>query len=464
MTIKAKIILADVAVFGMVLLAVAFVVYDRARESEIAKLDSQLEVFATSFITEFEDEWENHEFPENGELQAIGVPGFPGLRVGVIDTSGKVVFSRGTLPPLDGEHLRWALANNPSFETIHVNETSFRQLIRPTETDEEAGFVLRVAAPMTEVYSRLHDLALILATAVSAALFLSVLLVYIITRFAFKPMTQMVEAAENISASSLHRRIATPPRSDEVRRLANALNEMMNRIEDAFNSQRQFVADASHELRTPLTVIYSELEYVRRDLADAKSREGIDAALSETERLSRLVDQLLLLARIDARKLVLDFQPVRLDELLADTVRLFQTQANAAEVRLDLHIEEAIEIVGDAGKLKQVFFNITDNAVKYSHPGGAVSIDLAGSGNVAMVTFRDQGQGIAAADKANIFKRFYRGTASRAEQEGSGLGLAIAKELVEAHGGKIDISGEPGAGTTVTISLPLTASRPDGAG
>ncbi len=455
MTIKAKIILADVAVFGLVLIAVALVVYDRTRESEIAKLDSQLEVFATGFITEFENEWESNEFPEENELQAVGAPGFPGVRIELIDTSGNDIFSRGSLPALNNESRRWAFAGNSLFETIRVNDTLFRQSIRPIETGETADFVLRLAAPMTELSSRLQDLTLILAVAVIAALFLSVLLVYLITRIALKPMVRMVDAAERISESSLHHRLTAPDTKDEVHRLADALNEMMSRIEDAFNSQRQFVADASHELRTPLTVIYSELEFLKRRVEDEKSREGIEAALSETERLSRLVDQLLLLARIDARKLALDVQPVRLDELLADIMKLFQAPADANNIRMELHVDEAIEIVGDAGKLKRVFLNITENALKYSPRGGQVFISLGKESGMATVTIRDQGPGIAAADRPNVFKRFYRASAARGEREGSGLGLAIAKELVEAHGGQIAIASEAGAGTTVRISLPI---------
>ncbi len=455
MTIKAKIILADMAVFGLVLVAVALAVYDRTRESEIAKLDSQLEVFATGFITEFEDEWESKDFPEENELQAVGAPGFPGVRIELIDTTGNDIFSRGSLPAINNESLQWAFAGNPIFETIRVNDTLFRQLIRPIEAQETADFVLRLAAPLTELYSRLHDLTLILVVSVTAALFLSALSVYLITRLAFKPMVRMVDTAERISASSLHHRLTTPNTRDEVRRLADALNEMMSRIEDAFNSQRQFVADASHELRTPLTVIYSELEFLKRHVEDKKSREGIDAALSETDRLSRLVDQLLLLARIDARKLVLDIQPVRLDELLIDITKMLQAPAESNNIRLELHIDEAIEIGGDAEKLRRVFLNITQNALKYSPPGGQVFISLGKEGGMATVTIRDQGPGIAAADLPNIFKRFYRASTARAEREGSGLGLAIAKELVEAHGGRITIASEPGAGTTIRINLPI---------
>ncbi len=455
MSIKVKIILANLAVFGLVLVAVAFVVYDRTRESELAKLDSQLEVFATGFITEFEDESEGHGIPDENELRMMAVPGLSGVRIELTGTFGNSIFSRGSLPALDNEGLQSAMGDKPEFETIHVNDTMFRQLIRPVETDEKTGFVLRLAAPMTELNSRLRDLILVLIVAVPAALFLSALLVYLITRLAFKPMARMVDAAERISASSLHRRLAIPGSRDEVRRLADALNEMMNRIEDAFNSQRQFVADASHELRTPLTVIYSELEFLKRRVEDEKLRDSIDAALSETDRLSRLVGQLLLLERIDRHKLVLDVQPVRLDELLIDIAKLLETLAEVGKIHLDLHVDEAIEIVGDADKLRQVFINIAENSLKFSPRGGQVLISLGKEGSKAMVTIRDQGPGIAAADMPNIFKRFYRASNARAEQEGSGLGLAIARELVEAHGGQITIASEPSVGTTVGISLPI---------
>jgi two-component system OmpR family sensor kinase len=456
MSIRLKIILANVIVFGLVLIGLALIVYDRTRESETAKLDSQLEVYATGFITEFEDEWENREFPDISELKSVTTAGLSGIRVELSDSSGNAIHLKKSLPSIDSGVLRRALAGTPVFETIPINDTNFRQLVRPVEADEKVGFVLRLAAPMIDLEDRMHDLVIILILAVPAALFLAAMSVYLITRLAFKPMTQMVDAAEQISASSLHHRLETPESRDEVQRLAEALNEMMNRIEDAFKSQRQFIADASHELRTPLTVIYSELEFLKRNMKDDDLREGIGIALEETDRLSRLVGQLLLLARIDAHKLVLDIQRVRLDELLIDCIRLLKIQAEKNNIGLNLHIDEAIETGGDAEKLKRALINVLENAIKYSPRGKQIFVSLGNEdGRTAVVTIKDQGAGIEARDLANVFKRFYRGDRARVGHDGSGLGLAITRELVEAHGGEISMESKSGTGTTVWIRLPI---------
>ncbi len=459
MTIRAKIILTNIVVFGIILIAVAMVVYDRTSEAETARIDSRLEAYASSFITEFEDEWENNEFPESDEIDNIVGGQSASIRVQLVDDSGRVLFSRGELPPLRRALLIDALHDITSRQNIVISEEKFRLFVRPVEIDEGDRFALVLAAPTAEIRERLEYLSIILLITLSGALLLSGLAVYFLTGRAFRSIAQMVETAEEISASTLHQRLHVSASRDEVQRLAIALNDMMQRIEDAFKSQRRFVADASHELRTPLTVVYSELEFLKRKIQDRDLDDSIGAALQEVDRLSHLVKQLLLLARIDARKVSIGHKSVRLDEILADSVRIQQPNATRHRVQILLQIDDVIEIEGDPEHLKRVFLNVIDNAVKYSPVGGEVTVVLSRDKATAVVTVSDQGPGIDPSETELVFTRFYRSPEARSAQDGSGLGLAIARELVEAHGGTISIGIPESGGTAVTIRLPLPSGR-----
>jgi heavy metal sensor kinase len=459
MTLRSRLIITNEIVFAVILIILAVIVYEKTRESEIAKLDSRLESFSVEFATEFEDQWEDKEFPESSEIETIADRGWKDIRIELYDTFDRMLYRRGDLPPISKEWREQALSNRVAFQNISIDGNWFRQLIRPVEADEQIGFVLAVAVPATEVEERLADLTGVLLITVVSALLLSALAVYFFTGRSFQPVNKMIDAAEKISASTLDQRVELPPVHDEVHRLAVALNAMMQRIEDAFKSQRQFVADASHELRTPLTVIYSELEFLKRRIRDQESSESLEASLKEVDRLSRLVQQLLLLARIDSRRLTLDRQVVRLDELLADCVQLQQKNATKKNVKISLHIDDVTEIEGDPELLRRAFINIIDNAVKYSPEGAEIKIDLGRDLDTAVIAVSDRGPGIKNSEIEAVFKRFYRSPHSRHEYDGSGLGLAIVRELVEAHGGTVRIANPHTGGATVEIRFPTRLSE-----
>jgi two-component system OmpR family sensor kinase len=326
----------------------------------------------------------------------------------------------------------------------------------PVPIDENFRFTLTLAASVDEVRARLDRLAMILFGSVLTVLLVAAAAIYFVTRRYFRPMSQMVTTAEQISANKLDKRLLLPAHADEVTRLGKALNDMMDRLESAFKSQRQFVTDASHELRTPITVIIGDLEYLRSQIDREDLRASIDDALSELDRLTRLVEQLLTLARIDAGKLVLERKRIRLDEILVDCVKLLRKEALKANVRVDVHVETVMEMHGDEVRLKSVILNLLENAIKYSESGGAVAARLRESpAGFAELTVSDSGPGVTDADLPKIFDRFYRGANSRAAGGGSGLGLAIAKEIVELHGGGIHAMANPEGGSLFKVQLPV---------
>jgi signal transduction histidine kinase len=285
--------------------------------------------------------------------------------------------------------------------------------------------------------------------AATASLFLAVW----ITPSLFKPLDDMASVARQITrADDLSRRVPVPQRADEFRDLAQALNQTLEQIERLFQTQQRLLADVSHELRTPLTAVRGNLDLIRH-MGEADP-ELMDIIEDELERMTRLIGDLLLLARADTGGLPLEREPVELDNILFEVYRQVSRLARQVEIKL-VEVDQVC-VLGDADRLKQLLLILVDNATKYTPPGGVVSLSLSRQGGWAHLSVADTGVGIPPEDVPHIFDRFYRVDKARGRaQGGSGLGLSIAKWIAQAHGGGIDVTSEMSEGTTFTIKLPL---------
>ena len=455
LTIKTKIIVAYTLVFGVMLVLFAYFIYRDTREAQTATVDARLETHAARIIAELEEESDSSAAVEVRAILGIPAEGLTGLHIQLFDQSGKTIVADSALQRYPTTAWKEAVDGRRRREVLHIAGQDYRCLWVPIELNDKYPAAVQLAASLAEVDANLGRLLLFFLIGIPLALIAAALAAYLITRMAFRPILGMVETARRITAKDLHHRLALPAARDEVRLLGETLNDMIGRIEASFRSQKQFVADASHEIRTPLTVICSELEFAERRVTEPSVKESIQTSLSEIDRLAKLTDSLLLLARLDASQLKLDLQPVRLDELLVECVHLVKSIADKKEIRLRVDLEEALELPADRERMKSIILNLLDNAVKYSRRGSTVSVSLARTNSSAMLSVADQGPGIPAEALTDIFKRFYRVDVSRTQIEGSGLGLAIVERLVELHGGKISVQSEAGRGTTFTVELPL---------
>ncbi len=273
---------------------------------------------------------------------------------------------------------------------------------------------------------------------------------------ALRPTGEITAQAEAISEGTLSERITAHADVEEFTRLVTVLNGMLNRLDRAFQVQRQFTADASHELRAPLTVLKGDIDVtLKRQRTAEEYRDTLVRCREEVERLARLATNLLVLARWDAALPLEHVAEVELRGLINRVLERFQPVADARHVRLEVAAEDAV-IRGDERLLDRIVTNLLDNAVKYSKPGGAVRIELVRRGD-AVLTVRDEGPGIRPEHVPQLFVRFFRGDPARQRSEGTGLGLAIAKAGAEAHGGRLEFVGNaPGA--VFRVSLPLVAA------
>jgi signal transduction histidine kinase len=256
-------------------------------------------------------------------------------------------------------------------------------------------------------------------------------------------------------ADDLSRRIPLKvPATSEVGRLIMAFNETLERLEKLFTAQSRFLADISHELRTPLTTIRGNVDLLRKTGADP---ESLDAVQSETDRMIRLVGDLLLLSRAEAGNLPLAHDPVEMDTLLLE---VFQQARVLAQDRVEVTIGflEQVSVPGDRDRLKQLLLNLVTNAIQYSPAGGRIVLSLRTVDQWLHLTVADNGPGIPPQDLPHIFDRFYRVEASRSRNPlgGSGLGLSIARWIAIGHEGRIEVVSELGKGTTFSVWLPLT--------
>lgn len=317
-------------------------------------------------------------------------------------------------------------------------------------------FVVLLLAPLETVDHELEQVRTILLTAVPAALLLSAGLAYWLARKALAPVDKIRRSTDAITADRLDQRLTVPNPHDELGLLAQTINAMIGRLERSFAEIRRFTADASHELRTPLTILRTEVEVaLNKSLTVADHQHHLGNVLEELVRMSRLTDQLLTLSRRDAGVEQLDTAPLDLQSLAAGVVEAMQPLAEAKGVLLRIEGAGPVQVAGDEGRLRQVFINLLDNALKYTSGGGKVTVRFGQQDCSSVVVVEDTGIGISAEHLPRIFDRFYRVDKARSRLEGgTGLGLSIAQSIVAAHGGIIEITSTAGRGTVCTVRLP----------
>jgi heavy metal sensor kinase len=311
-------------------------------------------------------------------------------------------------------------------------------------------------APLEEVDRELGLVLTSLLLAGLAALIVAGGWGYFMARKALGPMERLRRSTDEITASRLDRRLPVLNPDDELGRLTMTVNAMIARLERSFAEVRRFTADASHELRTPLTVIRTEAEVaLSKPRAPEEYQNLLGSILEECERLTRLTEQLLALAREDAQTGHPTPQPLDLSAVVLGVVEDLRPLAETRGLQLQAKANGAIVADGDALRLRQVFLNIIDNAIKYTPPGGEVAVLIDRRDQEAVVTVRDSGIGISAEHLPRVFERFYRVDKGRSRDlGGTGLGLSIAQSIVTAHGGSIELASAPGQGTTCTVALP----------
>jgi heavy metal sensor kinase len=374
----------------------------------------------------------------------------------VHDTSGEVYERTEELPAGSVPPPRAAPDAAPRLQDAEVPGIGRQRLLSGGMRLGGRPFTVVLLAPLAEVDRELGLLRTTLLLAVPAALAVAGGWGYVMARKALAPMERLRRSTEEITASRLDRRLPGADAPDELGRLTQTINAMIARLERSFAEMRRFTADASHELRTPLAAIRTEAEVaLNRPLDSGEFQQLLGSILEECERLTRLTEQLLALAREDAGAAPQGQEPVDVPALVRGVVENMRPLAEARGVALQVQADGPAEVRGDGLRLRQVFYNVLDNALKYTPMGGTVTVRSGRRGRDAVVRVTDTGVGIPPEHLPRVFDRFYRVDRARSrEQGGTGLGLSIARSIVAAHGGRIELDSAPGRGTTCTVTLP----------
>ncbi|MDB6067772.1 MAG: Integral rane sensor signal transduction histidine kinase [Pedosphaera sp.] len=331
----------------------------------------------------------------------------------------------------------------------------------PTQSDDGKMFLVEVGASLQPIEAVLHRLVILLALVLAAMLVVAIGGGSFLIRNALGPVERIARSAEQITLHNLKERLPIAQTGDELERLSISLNHMIARLEDALQHNRRFIADASHELRTPLTIMRGELESMVEG-AVAASDLDIKAAsiLEEVERLTRIVEGLFAVSRLDAGEAQAERVQFDLAKLVTSTADQMCLLAEDKGISISSNAPREVAVEGDRARMKQVVVNLLDNAIKYTPTGGAVRLSVIACGDKAVLEVEDNGIGIPLEARPHIFERFFRVDKARSrEMGGAGLGLSIVKSICTAHGGLVDFQSEEGTGSRFKVELPLCRSN-----
>jgi heavy metal sensor kinase len=385
-------------------------------------------------------------------------PEIKGLFIRITRPDGSVLYRSDA--PRDGSFNPAQVGRPPSgggetFRT-ETNGGSGKMLIHSMHYVTQDGQVLLVETGTSyrAVQSTLHGLLLTLLVGMPLVVGISVAGSYLMMRKALGPVDEITRRAEQITSRNLSERLPTIDTGDEIERLSQSLNRMIGRLDDAFQHINRFSADVSHELRTPLTILRGELEGIAQHRVQPEQMEMIGSALEETDRLTRIVDHLLEISRLDAGEGPGEAKVLDLGDLATSTAEQMHLLVDEKEIALRYKIALGVEVEGSESQLQEVIVNLLDNAIKYTPRGGWIEMSVEAAGQFVVLEIADSGAGISAEALPHIFERFYRADKARSRASGgTGLGLAIVKAICAAHQAEISVSSVKDAGTRFKIEF-----------
>jgi heavy metal sensor kinase len=385
------------------------------------------------------------------------------LGIEVATAAGEVLFRRPNESQTSAARLADGkrTAGKPQHATIVSPDGGRNRTATATVPSAVGPLTIELRRSMQAEQNEVRDFAMILLTTGPMVIVAALGVGYLVSSRALTPVDNMIRAAKDITAKRLDQRIDVPNTGDELARLAQTLNEMIDRLHNSFEEMRRFTADAAHDLRTPVAALRTEVEVsLMADNTIEEYRHSLQTVLDEAIHLSRLTGQLLDLSREDHGIHSNQDEVVRLDSLVQSVMDDLRLAAENKQISVVASKIGPWSVPGDQVRLRRVVMNLLDNAIQYTPAGGHVWIDGELSAARATLVIADDGPGVPADDLPHIFDRFRRVDKARNRQMGgTGLGLAICKSIVEAHGGEITMDSEVGRGTRVRVTLPSADSR-----
>ena len=466
-TFRGRLAMLYIAVELTILLIAAILIYFILSKQLYDEVDERLYEHAQSVVSELEHSsfhyWSFHltEFSKHfhGTVQLVG-------------SNGVVQFAtNSTLIGKGGNEVSKALGSAMKGEsTVFVSTRSLlrkdniRIVAMPVHRAGNVIAVLLLGRSTSEIQGFFKWLYLLGGLLGLLSMLISGVAGYVMARRALKPINEITSTARAVAAGDLTRRLQSEVQDKEIYVLVESLNKMFEDLESSFMAQKRFTADASHELRIPLTILKGEVEVaLRHPRSEEDYKHLLKQHLDIIERMQRIVNDLLTLARADAGLLELAQEPVDLSLLLQEVAQHHLILFSENDIELSMDIQDNLEVTGDAGHIERVIFNLLHNAFKYAPAHSTVSLSAHADHDSAIIRIRDEGAGISEEHQARLFDRFYRADEARARNEGggAGLGLAICKRIVDAHSGDLTVQSKLGEGAEFSVRLPLSSANPE---
>jgi len=447
LSIKMKVTLWYTGLITIIMVLVLAFVFTSSDKLLFAKMEGQLEHVVQESVEELDE--------EHGHLDVDEVEYYDdGIYLLIYDEQGSLISGRTpadfTLDtPFQLEQLR----------TIENNNQEWLVYDLEWKTRQGESFWIRGIAPLNQISTTLSAIILVACISFPFFILLAGFGGYFITKRAFKPVQKITDAANHITdAKDLSKRINLQGSHDEIYALAQTFDGMFDRLQKSFESEKQFTSDASHELRTPTSVIISQCEYALSQSQNPEEmKASLEVILRQSQKMSGLISQLLLLARADSQKAHLVMESIDISELTEMVVEELREMAEEAQIELMLDVQEEIFIKADQTLIMRMLINLITNAIAYGRPGGWVKIQLFAEDMNVVGKIIDNGIGIDEQHQSKIWDRFYRVDTARtaSSKDHTGLGLAMVKWIAETHGGKVFVESKLGEGSIFTFTLPI---------
>lgn len=462
-SIRVRLTLWYVVIFGSLLLAFSVFIYLIFSRNLYDRLDHSLSNSAISYSTAFQNELkENGSDARLAASEALRENLLPEISAAIFENRKLLATNFPTeLETIVSEKISEAgNSKEPTYKTMpDIGKEGARIIVVPLEVNQHQYYIIALTS-LHDTAEELEAMRRIFYVGLPLALLVAGVCGLMLAKKSLAPVVAMSNQARRISARNLHERLQVVNAKDELGQLAGVFNELLARLNHSFAGIREFMADASHELRTPIAIIRGESDVALLQNRDTvEYRESLKIIQDEASILSRLVDDMLALARADAGERQIKREEIYLNDLVEDCCRAAQALAMQKQIVLTFDSTLDIAYCGDEELLRRMLLNLLDNAIKYTPSGGMVRVKLIAEAGQINLEIADTGIGIPAEAIPHVFERFYRVEKARSRADGgSGLGLAIAKWAAEAHNGSISLKSRQGEGSVFLVSLPLNDS------
>ena len=366
------------------------------------------------------------------------------------------------IAPIPKSDLEDVVAGDDSFNSLGgvftgEKKARFRAYTRPAIEDGKVVYLIQTAAPIELISIASGNLMVILFILLPLTIILAGLPGVMLVGLTLKPVDSMINTLKHITAENLKLKIHIPDTKDEVKRLADTFNDMIERLDRSFSSQQNFIKDISYELKAPLFILRGEIAAVLNKPSSEKEYGAIlYKGLEELDKFSDTVESLIILARFDNSQMPIEIKKVNLTSVIEEVLKAAKTVAARKDIVISSFLQDVIILDGDEERLSKLFANLIDNAIKHTHRNGKVVVAAHKEKDSANITVSDTGIGIPEDELSYIFDRFYQVNKSRNAKGGFGLGLSIARSIAESHKGRIVVESKTGEGSTFTVVLPIS--------